>query len=85
MTSCRETARWVNVLGRDVFCGAVTVGDGAVGETGSAETRYARPCRPVKPLLMICEVKQMWAAQRAQRMKEEWEVRGKLLLLLLLF
>jgi hypothetical protein len=34
--------------------------------TGSAETRYARPWRPVKPLLIIWEVRQRWAAQVVQ-------------------
>lgn len=34
-------------------------------------TRYARPCRPVKPLLMICEERARSERQRAQR---RWEV-----------
>ena len=38
-------------------------------------TRYARPCRPVKPLLMIWEERARSEAQRAQRRWEAWPVR----------
>lgn len=43
--------------------------------TGSAETRYALPWRPVKPLLIIWDVKQRSAAQREQRMQDTWPLR----------
>ena len=36
-------------------------------------TRYARPCRPMKPLLMIWVVRARSERQRAQR-RWEWEV-----------
>jgi hypothetical protein len=38
---------------------------------GCGATRYARPCRPVKPLLMICVLAARSAEQRAQR---RWDV-----------
>jgi len=39
-------------------------------------TRYARPCRPVKPLLMICEDSARSDRQRAQRRCEVAPVRN---------
>jgi hypothetical protein len=38
-------------------------------------TRYARPCRPVKPLLMICDESARSDKQRAQRRCEVAPVR----------
>lgn len=38
-----------------------------VGGTGTGETRYARPCRPVNPLLMIWLVRHRSVAHRAHR------------------
>lgn len=38
-------------------------------------TRYARPWRPVKPLLMIWELRARSEAQRAQRRWEAWPFR----------
>jgi hypothetical protein len=66
----------VNVLGRfgkaSFFCFAVrrVIGFGLI-ELPVGATRYARPCRPVKPLLMICEESARSERQRAQR---RWEV-----------
>ena len=48
--------------------GSVDV-DGMVEEGGA--TRYARPCRPMKPLLIICEARARSERQRAQRRWEE--------------
>lgn len=66
----------MNVLGRlgnaSFFCFAVrkVMGFGLM-ELPVGATRYARPCRPVKPLLMICEESARSERQRAQR---RWEV-----------
>jgi hypothetical protein len=53
------------VLGRDTVGEEDALTETALA-TGSAETRYARPWRPVKPLLIIWEVKQRCAAQVVQ-------------------
>lgn len=69
VTSCRGTAACVCVLGKVL----VLVRPAAVEQPGGVgETRYARPCRPVKPLLMICELRPKSAAQRAQRSRDTW-------------
>lgn len=66
----------MNVLGKfgkaSFFCFAVrnVIGFGLMELTEGA-TRYARPCRPVKPLLMIWEDKARSDRQRAQR---RWDV-----------
>jgi hypothetical protein len=53
-------------------------------ELSEGATRYARPWRPVKPLLMIWVLRARSEAQRAQRRCEVWPVRkesGSLLML----
>ncbi|KAI7288243.1 hypothetical protein KC345_g130 [Hortaea werneckii] len=55
-----------------VGVGVGEVGQGGVLGFGGVE---ARPCRPVKPLLMIWEERARSAAQRAQRRWEAWPVR----------
>lgn len=62
------------VLGSETVGGDDAQTDTAVA-AGSAETRYARPWRPVKPLLIIWEVRQRWEAQPAQRRYEAWPSR----------
>ena len=70
----------MNVLGRlgraSFFCFAVrkAFGFGLI-ELPVGATRYARPCRPVKPLLMICEERARSERQRAQRRCEVAPVR----------
>ena len=46
-----------------------------MGGGGSGETKYARPCRPVKPLLIIWLERQRSAPQRMQRREDACEER----------
>jgi hypothetical protein len=46
-------------------------------ECGGGPTRYARPCLPVKPLLMIVEVGMRWARHFWQRRCELGRVARK--------
>jgi hypothetical protein len=66
VTSWRGTGRCNIVLGSEVVGEDDALTDTAVA-TGSAETRYARPWRPVNPLLIIWEAKQRCDAHPAQR------------------
>lgn len=71
----------MKVLGRfgraSFFCFAVrrVMGLGLM-ELADGATRYARPCLPVKPLLMICEESARSDRQRAQRRCEAAPVRN---------
>jgi hypothetical protein len=44
-----------------------TAGTAPDSPDAEPETRYARPCLPVKPLLIIWEVRQMWTVHSEQR------------------
>jgi len=55
-------------------CTTALAGTAPVAST-LGETRYARPCLPVNPLLMIWLVSAREALQRAQEMCEVWPLR----------
>ena len=77
VTNCLGTGLWVYVLGRlgkaSFFALAEfkPIGFGLI-ELPDGATRYARPWRPVKPLLIIWDESARSAAHLAQRRCEVW-------------